>query len=836
MKLQGLGIILALILIPIILVLSYYIQGQVNTITMQTAYDAKLLDATHDAMSAFEINTANENLSSVADSLRSIIQASNNIFLNTFSTNLGMSNANKSVIQPFLPGILYTLYDGYYIYTPTKVPVVATYLEAEGSKDELGNLEVDMSGHPILITDRGGQARYTLDGDLYYIADDSASSVEYIDIYRYENGTITPEQIAVTLDTRDAKYKTDYVLKSYIPYSARYSDIGRGGVTDVTINYTLDNYITIMGDIGDIYYTKSGYLINPATVKEIKGFDEWGNDISIKRYNDLEAEEMCLSGRYSIIVTMENGANDITIGTAVRRDVDGNIVSVKTMEEQLLKLYEYWHYSNIHGVPPPTSLTEDAFGNPITNTTLLLDSIQYYEHEIEMARATAYYVKSYIFSTWVYSNLNLGDVQEGDIQETYSDEMKKLYKTKDNESVVYDFSPSNPNNTRKIFDISVDGLNPEEPDSIFSRHKREVIKNSIQYNLNLAMSSYNYMSQNSNSFNMPVIRETEWDKILNNISIVSFMQGFKCGFKTYNNYAIVSSTNNELTAIPEEVYYVRANEFNDENGIYHRIDCPDLFAVSEDTASPVVSIDTISFRSKEVKYDKIFNKSEAYYEYDHKNLACYRCIVGSSFARYEASAGYGGSEGRYGNMKELEDEIPALTESQLIEKERGVGKGIDVERLSYARKKAYYIGVGSARQSLYRTNALKESQGYEIVLDSPIINRNFTPDGTIMMTRNPSRTIEEIKEIQITISNTKYPTDNSISIAKFNIRYGGLDLGDYTINLHQSKPQTIYAPVTKPFINSGVSGGITQIINFYRIPPPPDEITFTVESIKVIYK
>ena len=30
---------------------------------------------------------------------------------------------------------------------------------------------------------------------------------------------------------------------------------------DITINYTLDNYITIIGNIEDVYYTKSGYLI-----------------------------------------------------------------------------------------------------------------------------------------------------------------------------------------------------------------------------------------------------------------------------------------------------------------------------------------------------------------------------------------------------------------------------------------------------------------------------------------------------------------------------------------------------------------------------------------------
>ena len=68
------------------------------------------MDATYDAMSAFEINTANEQLSSVADSMRSIILASNNVFFNSLATNFGISNASKELIQPYVPAILYTMY------------------------------------------------------------------------------------------------------------------------------------------------------------------------------------------------------------------------------------------------------------------------------------------------------------------------------------------------------------------------------------------------------------------------------------------------------------------------------------------------------------------------------------------------------------------------------------------------------------------------------------------------------------------------------------------------------------------------------------------------------
>ena len=143
MKLQSFGIIFTLVVLPLILVLTYYIQLQVDTIDLQSKYDTKLLDSTYDAMSSFEINTANEDLSSVSDSLRTIIEASANVFMNTLATNLGMSNASKSYVEPNIPALLYTLYDGYYIYAPTKVPTVLT--KSDGTAVSIGDLGVTMN-------------------------------------------------------------------------------------------------------------------------------------------------------------------------------------------------------------------------------------------------------------------------------------------------------------------------------------------------------------------------------------------------------------------------------------------------------------------------------------------------------------------------------------------------------------------------------------------------------------------------------------------------------------------------------------------------------------------
>ena len=164
MRLQHVSVMFVIIFIPIILVTSYFISLQVNTIKLESDYSDKLLKATYDAMTAFELNTANEDLSTVSDSLRSILDASTNIFFNTLCTNLGISNASKSYVQPYIPSILYTLYDGYYIYSPTNNPEICT----------------DKYGRTIRTSDYGVVSAGTV----------SAGSLGNIGIYNFDNDAI----------------------------------------------------------------------------------------------------------------------------------------------------------------------------------------------------------------------------------------------------------------------------------------------------------------------------------------------------------------------------------------------------------------------------------------------------------------------------------------------------------------------------------------------------------------------------------------------------------------------------------------------------------------------
>ena len=229
-------------------------------------------------MSSFEINTANEDLSSVSDALRSIIEASNNVFFNTLSTNLGMSNASKSYVEPYVPAILYALYDGYYIYAPTKVPEILT--NSKGVALAVGDHQYDSSNldQEAYKVDKAINGYYKLlkDSSNFGSAmkyDSTYTGVEYGQILytaKDDNGKelIDGEgNILYTPDPNKALLKTKNVLKTYMPYSARYKENVKDEKYDITVTYTLDNFITIEGCLypennKTIYVTKSGYLIN----------------------------------------------------------------------------------------------------------------------------------------------------------------------------------------------------------------------------------------------------------------------------------------------------------------------------------------------------------------------------------------------------------------------------------------------------------------------------------------------------------------------------------------------------------------------------------------------
>lgn len=67
-------------------------------------------------------------------------------------------------------------------------------------------------------------------------------------------------------------------------------------------------------------------------------------------------------------------------------------------------------------------------------------------------------------------------------------------------------------------------------------------------------------------FRMPDLDETEWDDIINNVSLISFMQGLPLKNKYYRGYSVVTNTQSREFVNPSEIYLIDNN-----NNKYHRI-------------------------------------------------------------------------------------------------------------------------------------------------------------------------------------------------------------------------------------------------------------------------
>ena len=122
--------------------------------------------------------------------------------------------------------------------------------------------------------------------------------------------------------------------------------------------------------------------------------------------------------------------------------------------------------------------------------------------------------------------------------------------------------------SERIFDFG-DATNGsiEDPNSNFNQHRLAVIRYSIEKNLSIAIANYNNYTDVKANFQMPELKEDEWSKIINNISIISFLQGLNIGGKVYNGYSIINNTKNNEYVSEDSIYLAD----NADNGNYYKI-------------------------------------------------------------------------------------------------------------------------------------------------------------------------------------------------------------------------------------------------------------------------
>lgn len=445
MKIQNLAIIFVILILPISLVLSSYTKTRVETLNLQADYDSKLNDATFDALKAYQVNSFMSSTGDYTNSKLRDIKASVNTFFNSMSSNFATLGYTKTTLQNYIPAIVYTMYDGYYIYSP-----YANTWWTDSSKSES-----EMSEQ---------------------IIPDSQTT--------YSNG----EKL--------------YGLKPYVYYSCRY----KKGNIDVTITYSLDNYIQIQGKVGDTTVSKYGYILDK------KNLVINGDNV---KYNGIE-------------INTEQIRENVY--------VDGQIKNLQYIKKNGTKYYLEGStvFTVLNG---KKNVQSGVTANEIISNT---NAIKYYKEAQVLEK----------FISAELSELTTNDIVDIETGKTYNQEGKE-----------------NPyNNIGKIFDFDCNkdgGI--ESKESNFNLHRIDVIKNSIIRNLSIAIDNYNNYSSITTEFKMPKLTDSDWEKIMENISVISFMQGVNIGGKMYNGYSIITNTQNE-DIVMEDSIYIKTSD-----NILHRI-------------------------------------------------------------------------------------------------------------------------------------------------------------------------------------------------------------------------------------------------------------------------
>lgn len=496
MKIQNLAIIFIIIILPISLVLASYTKTRVETLNLQAEYDTKLNSATYDALKAYQVNSLQNKVGGLANSKIRDINASINTFFNSMQSNFPTLGYTKESIQNYVPAIVYTMYDGYYVYAP--------FTNTWGTNSSNQSISTEME-----------------------------------------------EQIKTSSQTKYKDGQELYDLKPYVYYSCRYI---RDNI-DVVITYSLDNYIQIQGNIGGETVSRYGYLLNNLKIN--------GNTITYEGVN----------------IEKENGKN---LKESVY--VGGN---VNSNSYQCLKKNGTKYYSdglNAFTVSNGERINQD---DPVNSNSVVEKTTAYDVENNDSARKyflEAQELKSFM-EEYGLTNLttdDIVDVDTGNKYETGKSPYTKLGK-------IFDFDCSEKG-----------GIESEK--SNFNLHRIDVIKNAIERNLSIVIANYDTVSKTQTDFRLPKLKDSDWDKITDNIGIISFFQNVNIGGKVYSGYSIVSNTKNEDVVTYDSIY------IKDSNNVCHSI--TENFAATNTNLSGAVGVFNVDI---ERRSEDDSNQNSGYY-------------------------------------------------------------------------------------------------------------------------------------------------------------------------------------------------------------------------------
>ena len=505
MKIQYLAVIFIIIMMPIMTVFSEYIDTQIDIVRKEQLYDNKLSTAASDMINGFQINTMNTTLYTPQSRVNNI-EASVNNFFDSLKTAFEHEGNLASAMKSYVPAVVFTLYDGYYVYSPLK-----NTLTNVNDKDE------DHDG----IGDKVDN--------------------------RYKDGKIISG------------------VKPFVPYSCRYKiKDGR----EIVITYSLDNYIYIDVFDNNGHVSKGGYLTSGISTED--GFNYTYNGVDfkigeqeqlfeylvviekIKGENEDDIEEIIQTKGEFYYATL-NGTKYYYEGTNFTGDISrcDSKDYIFYIDEKKEKHIQVENAKNMR-------LFEKYYNRIFNNNSAYL----YYKEAYEFTNWVLT-DQILIIDGKEVEGLNLS--KSGN-ELTPS----QIVGSKTEDNLIKKADDSYPFDTYELLNVgNIFEGNIEYSNSNFNRHRADIIRAVITTNLSKAITGYKNFTNTSVEYIMPKISETDWELLENNVCVAAFLQGLKIGTsdKTYNNYAVVANNytkeyidENDICILTKENTYTFAND------------------------------------------------------------------------------------------------------------------------------------------------------------------------------------------------------------------------------------------------------------------------------------
>lgn len=400
----------------------------------------------------------------------------------------------------------------------------------------------------------------------------------------------------------EVKIKTEgqkeYGLKPYISYSCRYKTTN----IDVVITYSLDNHIAVKGMIGREreYVNKEGYLID---------------GISINPDEEIEKAKITYNG--------------IEIGTESLKEYLP--LSIGENDAYPYAKINGTKYYLIHddkeGCDQIVYVSNGFFRTQCKSTDSDKTAFNAYKNIIENNyMAKEYYYEAYKFTHW-FKESGLSALTYGDAWD------EVLVKNSDGSGAEQGYREIWPENSTPIFQFNSSSdikNNIENETSTFNQHRLAVIRYKIENNLAIAISNYNEYSGVKNVFQMPELKEDEWDQIIHNISLISFLQGLPIGEKTYNGYTLVTNSESEEVVLEGNIFML--GESANGEKVYYRIGDVELEDGGTATLNAGNYGDKVSAGRLNLDFKRRYvtrtDKTQTYYYYQMRNFkASYNSVV-----------------------------------------------------------------------------------------------------------------------------------------------------------------------------------------------------------------